>query len=236
MQNLKTVTMACAAFAAMGLVGCTSTIESNKNIPGAAAAYDVIPAERTIPTEYHIRTMDKLNIRVYGENDLSADDLLVDEGGNIQVGMIGLVKAAGKTTEEVTHEIAYRLNQSYIINPQVTVSMKAIAPREVSVEGNVKKPGIYQIDRSITLLSALSLAESPNDTAKLNEVYVFRDMGDKTVVAKFNVKQVRSGLAPDPTIIDGDIVVVGESPRAALWQDFLKTFPLLNAFVVIARN
>lgn len=235
MQKFKTVLMLGGVLASFALTACSSTT-SNPNLPQGPAAYQVIPATVPVPTVYPLRPKDKLTLRVFGEPDISQGELRVDDVGLIQVPLIGSVKAEGRSTDDLSSEIASRLGSRYLRNPQVTVSVKETAPSYVSVEGEVEKPGVYEIDGRTTLLAALARAESPTTTAKLNEIVVFRTINEQRMVARFNLKEIRLGLSPDPMILDGDVVMVGYSRSKGLWQDILKTAPIFNAFAVVATR
>lgn len=235
MQKFKTVLMLGGVLASLALTACSSTT-SNPNLPQGPAAYQVIPATVPVPTVYPLRPKDKLTLRVFGEPDISQGELRVDDVGLIQVPLIGSVKAEGRSTDDLSSEIASRLGSRYLRNPQVTVSVKETAPSYVSVEGEVEKPGVYEIDGRTTLLAALARAESPTTTAKLNEIVVFRTINEQRMVARFNLKEIRLGLSPDPMILDGDVVMVGYSRSKGLWQDILKTAPIFNAFAVVATR
>ncbi|PNU04355.1 hypothetical protein A8V01_20880 [Novosphingobium guangzhouense] len=217
------------------LCGC-STTTYNPDLPTGAAAYDTIPAIVPAPTTYAIRAKDVLTLRVFGEPEVSQDELRVDDAGLIQVPLIGTVKAAGRDAQEIGSEITGKLAQSYLRNPQVAVSVKQATPSFVSVEGEVEKPGVYEIDGRSTLLSAIARAESPTASAKLTEVVVFRTIDQKSMVARFDLKRIRTGIDPDPMILDGDVVMVGYSTTRGFWQDLLKTAPLLNAFSLAATR
>jgi len=234
-QKFKIVLMLGNVLAGSVLAGCSSTT-INPNLPHGSAAYQVIPATVPVPTVYPLRPKDKLTLRVFGEPDISQDELRVDDVGLIQVPLIGSVKATGRGTDEVSTEIASRLGSRFLKDPQVTVSVKEAAPSYVSVEGEVEKPGVYEIDGRSTLLAALARAESPTVTAKLNEIVVFRTINDQPMAARFNLKDIRLGLSPDPMILDGDVVMVGYSRSKGLWQDILKTAPIFNAFAVVATR
>ncbi|WP_159977467.1 MULTISPECIES: polysaccharide biosynthesis/export family protein [unclassified Novosphingobium] len=235
MHNSKSFFMLGVLLAGSALAGC-STVSKNPDLPVGNAAYDVVPATIPVPTAYAIVPKDKLAVRVFGEPDISSDELMVDEVGFIQVPLIGTVKAAGRSAPDVSTEITARLRERYIVDPQVAVSVKEFALRFVSVEGEVKKPGVYEIDGRATLLSAIARAESPEPTAKLDEIVLFRTINGERMAARFNLKDIRSGLAPDPMIVDGDVVMVGYSGIKGLWQDVLRAAPIFNAFVVLARN
>ncbi len=118
----------------------------------------------------------------------------------------------------------------YVVNPQVVVSITKQALRYVAVEGQVKKPGVYDIDREYTLLGAIARAESPTRTAKLDAVVVFRVINGRRMGARFDLADIRAGRTPDPQIRGGDVVVVGFSALKGAWRDFLEMTPLFNVF------
>lgn len=235
MQKFKFALMFGSIVAGSALTGCAGTAH-NPDLPLGKDAYSVIPATVPVPTIYPIRSKDKLTLRVFGEPDVSQDDLRVDEVGLIQVPLIGSVKAVGRSVDDLSSEIAVQLGNRYLRNPQVSVSVKEAAPSFVSVEGEVKKPGVYEVDARTTLLGALARAESPTATAKLDEIVVFRTINDQRMVARFDLKQIRVGLSPDPMILDGDVIMVGFSRSKGLWQDILKTTPVFNAFALLATR
>ncbi|MEE4453946.1 polysaccharide biosynthesis/export family protein [Novosphingobium resinovorum] len=235
MPETKSLALLGTILSCMALTAC-ATSTTNPDLPTGPAAYQLIPATVIKPAAYAIRPKDKLNLRVFGEAEISSPDLLVDEAGFIQVPLIGSVQAAGRSTPEVASEITDRLNRSYLVNPQVSVAVSLLAPRYVSVEGEVKSPGVYEIDGNTTLLSTLARAQSPTETARLSEVVVFRTVGEQRLVARFNLKDIRTGIAADPTILDGDVVMVGFSPIRGIVMNVLKATPLLNTFLIIARR
>jgi polysaccharide biosynthesis/export protein len=219
---------------ALGLGGCASSRMSA--VPTGGIAYQLVPpADPDAPrTSYVIVPNDVLNLQVFLEPDLSNEELQVDNVGNIQMPLIGEIPAAGRSPSELAADISHRLGQRYIVDPQVVVSVKAAAARFVTVEGQVEKPGVYEIDREYTLLSAIARAESPTNVAKLDEVVVFRTINGERAAARFDLRDIRAGLAPDPQILGGDVVVVGFSAIRNAWQDFLRAAPIFNAFVYLA--
>lgn len=234
MHNLKSPLFIGALMATSILGGC-STSTKNPDLPIGAAAYQVVPADVATPKFYTVRSQDVVTLRVLGEPDVSADELRVDEAGFLQVPLIGPVQAAGRSVNDISADVTRRLAAQYLVDPQVSVSVKEMALRYVSVEGEVKKPGVYEIDSKATLLSALARAESPLVTAKLDEVVVFRTVNGQRMAARFDIKAIRTGISPDPAIIDGDVVMVGYSSIKGFWQDVLKSAGLLNTFVILSR-
>lgn len=222
--------------AASGLTGCASTSTGNPKMPAGAAAYDVVPVTIAAPSVYTIAPRDILQVRILGEPDLSVDRARVDDAGFIQLPLAGPIKAAGLSASELTGEVKALLGQRYLRDPQVAVSVDDAAPRFVSVEGEVKAPGSYELVGDVTLLGALARAQSPLVTAKLDEVVIFRVINGQRMAARFNLKDIRGGVSPDPIIMNGDVVVVGYSRIKGLWQDVLKMAPIFNAFAVVATR
>lgn len=214
---------------ALTLAGCAHTTK-NPELPVGKAAYAVIPEQAPQETVYRVRALDTLRVRVLGEPDLSSDQALVSEMGNLEVPLIGSVAVAGKTVTEIGQDIAHRLGAKYLVDPEVSVSVTQMAPRYASVEGEVNKPGVYEINRDATLLSTIARASSPTSTAHLNEVVVFRTVNDQRMVARFDLKQIRTGLAPDPHIQDGDVIMIGYSTTRGFVEDILRAAPLFNAW------
>lgn len=204
-----------------------------KALPAGPAAYELMPpADPNAPrTSYVIVPNDILNLQVFQEPDLSNDKLQVDNVGNIQMPLIGEIQAAGRSPPVLAADIASRLRERYIVDPQVVVSVAEQAKRFVSVDGQVEKPGVYEVEREDTLLSAIARAESTTDVASLNEVVVFRTINGQRMAARFDLRDVRAGTAPDPQILGGDVVVVGFSSLKGAWRDFLKAAPAFNVFV-----
>lgn len=221
--------------AATALAAC-STITSNPALPQGEAAYQIIPANAPSPESYLVVPGDVLTIDVFGEADVSKPQILVDSAGKVQIPLAGEFKASGLTTTQLASQIAGKLGSRYLVNPQVTVAVLQPAKRYVAVEGDVKTPGVYEIGDKFTLLAALARAQSPSETAKLNEVIVFRTIGGQRMAARFNLKDIRGGLAPDPEIMDGDVVTIGRSPAKSAWQDILRAAPIFNAFIMLSNN
>jgi polysaccharide export outer membrane protein len=235
--HIKKTSLAFGALS-LGLVlnGCTTATTRNPSLPVGDAAYAIIPASVPPLENYVVRPLDVLTIRVFGEPEISTEAVQVDQTGQIEVPLAGSIKAAGRSAPVISKQIAALLGAKYLVNPEVVVSVKEVAPSFVTVEGEIKKPGVYEINRNATLLTAIARAESPSLTAKLSEIVVFRTVEGQRLVARFNLKDIRTGISPDPAIIDGDVVMVGYSTTRGLMQDILRAAPLLNTFAVLNRE
>ena len=220
--------------AALGLLltttlsGCIRTFPSA--LPTNAAGYKAIarPASSVYAAQYPLQAGDKVRISVFQEPDLSADLLLIDPAGNLNLPLVGEVHAAGLTSAALTQQIATTLGRSYLRNPQVSVSVIEAVDRTVSIEGEVKQPGVYAITPQTTLLSALSMARSPTNIAKLDEVVIFRTVDGQRMGGRFDVALIRAGRAEDPQVLPNDIIMVGYSRVQGGYRDLLSAAPLIG--------
>ena len=215
---------------ALACAGCSDTPPSP--LPAHAAAYATIPVSAAGYPPGAIQPGDRLSINVLDEPDLTSEQYVVDENGNLQMPLIGDLVAGGKTAGDLRAEISRRLGARYLRDPQVAISVVEHQKDSVTVEGDVKQAGRFAATPGLTLLGAVALGQSPNITAKLRTVYVFRKVNGVRMGARFNLKELRDGRAPDPQIIAGDVVVVGHSALRQAWMDLLQTAPLFNIWYV----
>jgi polysaccharide export outer membrane protein len=214
--------------ALLALAGCASA----PTLPRGQEAYTSFPAPNPDQTveDYRIGAQDKINITVFEEPDLSLQNVQVDASGSILLPLIGAVAAAGKTSSELSEEIAARLDSRFLVDPQVSVIVSSSVSQKVTVEGSVTEPGVYEVRGRTTLLEALAMAKGPTRVAALDQVAVFRTLNGQRMGALFNVKAIRRGEAADPEIRGNDTVVVGLSNVKAVWRDALVAMPALAVF------
>src|SRR5690606_22978927 len=135
---------------------------------------------------------DLLSIDVFQVDELDKK-VRVDANGRISLPLIGMVDAAGKTVHELASDIAREYGRKYLQDPQVTVFVEESAGQRVTVDGAVKKPGIYPITSGSTLLQAIAQAGGLDEIADETKLYVFRRFGESKLVAAYDVKESRSG-------------------------------------------
>jgi polysaccharide export outer membrane protein len=89
---------------------------------------------------------DMLHITVFRNPELTTDAKVTDNG-TILFPLVGDVKVTGLTPQQVGSRIAEMLRSGkFVVNPEVAVSLAQVNSRQVSVLGNVNKPGRYPID------------------------------------------------------------------------------------------
>ena len=174
--------MAAAAFAAAPAAAWAEA-------PAAAAG-----ADRT--QTYRIRTTDKLSIRVFQEDDLSTI-CRVDAKGTVNLPLVGEVRIYGQSLSQAerTIEAAYK-DGRFLRKPEVTVTVEEYAPREVSIQGQVKNPGRYElpVEATISVLDLVTKAGGFTDTAQGTAVRVTRILPDgSTKVITIDVESLIKG-------------------------------------------
>lgn len=160
--------------------------------------------------EYQVSPMDTLEVSVYQVEDLRRT-VQVDQSGRINLPLIGDVPAAGSTVQQLEKRIAGLLGATYLQSPQVTVTVRDAPGRKITVDGAVKRPGIFSVSGKTTLQEAIALSGGLDDVAKESDVTVFRTIRNERQAAVFNLGAIRKGQLQNPEIFAGDVIVVGRS-------------------------
>jgi len=126
---------------------------------------DSNPSAPAVSTgEYRVGPEDVLNINIFEAQELNRE-VRVSAGGDISLPLLGSVRAAGLTPRELEFVLQELLHRTYMKDPHVSVFVREMQSHPVSVMGAVRRPGVFQIRGSKTLLEVLSLAEGLADDA-----------------------------------------------------------------------
>lgn len=191
------------------------------------AAYDQLPplperaasAEAELP-DYRIFPHDNLEVTVYGHSDLSRGTQ-VSADGRITFPLIGQVMVAGLTAHEAEGLLAEKFAR-YIVSPQVTVIVPQVPGRvarreeqreKVFVSGQVRRPGVYDWRRGLTVYEVITAAGGPTSVAAPNRTRVIRrgEDGDETIPVPVAEMMRRGDMSRDIPLEPGDVVFVPES-------------------------
>lgn len=236
------------ALVVLAASGCAKDAAPVASVPGSPVtllpslpqpqAGDVIRSTRLA----FVGPFTELRIEVFGVEEMQRD-IMTDGEGNFAFPLIGTVAAAGKTPEIIAQEIRAKLGERYVRNPQVTVNFKspsnalALQSMSVTVDGQVNRAGAYPVVGRVTLMRAVALAGGVTEFAKLEDVVVFRGVGNKQYVGIYNLEGIRRGNYADPEIFPNDVVIVGDSPQRRMYKDLLGTIPaFLSPIILLARE
>src|SRR5262245_1497486 len=124
---------------------------------------------------YRIGPEDVLDISVWNNTSVSRT-VPVRPDGRISLPLIDGVQAAGLTPNELRDELNRRLVE-FIQTPSVSVVVREVHSFKVSVLGQVKTPGRYELRSRATVLDVLALAGGFSEFADKTRVLIFRQEG-----------------------------------------------------------
>ena len=153
--------------------------------PLARAADKLTSGATPGATGYKIGPLDVLEFSVFKVPELTRT-AQVGEGGVINLPLVGEIQAAGRTVQDVEHELVQKLGDSYLQSPQVSIFVKEYNSQRVTIEGAVKRPGVYPIRSKMSLLQVIATAEGL-DTVSDATVVVFRQIEGKRMSARFDI-------------------------------------------------
>jgi polysaccharide export outer membrane protein len=186
---------------------------------------------------YRVGINDELLVDVIGFEELQNRKFVVDSTGHISVPLAGSVVAVDRTPKEIEEAIIAQMRGNFVRDPIVAVNISVGRSRRITVDGEVKEPGLYPVTGRLTLMQSVAQAKGVAEFAKQEDVVVFRTVGDDRMVALYNLAAIRRGAYPDPEVFADDVVVVGESRARRLFRDIIQSAPLLvSPLVAILDN
>ncbi|MGQ9657956.1 MAG: SLBB domain-containing protein [Fimbriimonadales bacterium] len=157
-----------------------------------------------------VQAGDSLRVTVEGDESLSRV-YTVDATGAFRMPLIGLVQAAGRTTNELAREIAQRLREgNFYRDPKVTVEIAQRAQATVTVQGAVRRGGEFPLQAGWRMSDAINAAQ-PTDTADLSAVRLERAGGERLTINYLKFVQEGDESA-NPELQAGDRIFVPLRP------------------------
>lgn len=182
-------------------------------VPACTNVYGQKPAQVQRPGnssggDYVIGRGDDLIIKVWREPMLSGP-VLVRNDGMISVGLLGDVRAAGRTPMELQHEIQLRLKE-FLDTPEVTVVVKAQVSQKFYLLGEVKRPGEYALVNNLTVIQAIARAGGFGEWASKDDILLIRKENGVENRIKIDYDDIVKGEngARDPELRSGDTIIV----------------------------
>jgi polysaccharide export outer membrane protein len=182
----RTLPVLHTVLAAVLLAGCSGYR------PAPAAFHEVIDQP------YLLGAGDRIRVTVFEQADLS-NTYSVDQSGYIAFPLVGAVAARGYSTQQIEAEIAKKLRQGYLRDPDVSVEIDRYRP--IFVMGEVGAAGQYSYVPGMTVHKAVAVAGGFSPRANQANVDITRDINGKVMTGRV--------LTSDP-LLPGDTIYVRE--------------------------
>jgi len=170
---------------------------------------------------------DQLTIRLTDVEEINGKPIQIDNDGYLRLPLVGRVLASGLSLTELEVDLVGRF-KTYLVQPDVSISVTAFQSQPVSVVGAVKTPGVYQVEGRRTVYEVLSLAGGLDNTAgstlkitrrlefgRIPLPTAFDDLTGQFSIAMLKLKSILSAANPEENIPikPHDVITV---PRAEL--------------------
>jgi polysaccharide biosynthesis/export protein len=179
--------------------------------PSAAPSTDpALPQFQKRDERYKVAPGDSFDIIFELSPEFNQTAVAVQPDGYVTLHSVGDVYVQGQTVPELTQTLKGTYGK-ILHDPIITVNLKDFEKPYFVADGQVGKPGKYDLRGEVTLTQALAIAGGMNTDAKTSQVLLFRRISDEWMEAKvFNVKRmhIQGNLKEDPTIHPGDMLFV----------------------------
>lgn len=192
------------------LIGFACAALAIGSVPATAQVPTTPPNVRVAPTvaaEYRIGKEDVLKIAVLEAPDLN-QETRVSATGEISLLLGGTLKVEGLTAQDIERAIGDRLKEKYIRNPNVSVQVTEAKSHSVSVMGAVKRPGVFELRASKTVLDVLALAEGLSEEAGDTVLVVRADATQPVAEVRVSALMESRDSALNIPVYPGDVVKV----------------------------
>lgn len=172
--------------------------------PRQASPFD----RNQLPTDYHIGPGDVLRILTWKEADFSGL-FPVRYDGKITIPFVGDVDADGKTPVELAKVLEQQIGR-FVDAARVTVAVEQPNSARFFVVGKVAQQGAFPYTGPLRVVQALALAGGFQEFAKLDQIFVIREVQGKLIYFPFSYDELvnRRQLGGNMILLPGDTIVV----------------------------
>lgn len=161
---------------------------------------------------YRIQPGDVLDMKLRYTPEFN-QTVTVAPDGFVSTEITGDLKVSGLTLAEALSAMKAAAGKR-LLDPDVSVTLKEFVKPQVTVTGEVAKPGMFDLRGSLTATQAVALAGGFRENAKHSTVALVRRVDDQWAEVKvLDMKRMMNGhqLTEDVTLSPGDLLVVPQS-------------------------
>jgi len=158
--------------------------------------------------KFYLGPEDVLEISVWNNEDLEKQ-VTVRPDGKISFPLIGDILAQGLGVEELRQAIEDKISV-LVPDMPVTVVVTHIGSQNIYVVGEVAKPGVYMLGKTLRVIQVLGMAGGITPYAKRKKIIILRMNNDHQELYFFNYNEVAEGRNLDQNILlqSGDTIIV----------------------------
>lgn len=197
------------SFSWPALVALVAVLAGSTGCAGIpASAPEEEPARSARAGEYRIGAADVLQISVW-KNETLSRTVPVRPDGMISLPLVNEIRAEGLTPRELREVLTAELEE-YVSAPEVSVIVEEVHSFAVSVLGEVKDPGRYELASRTTVLDMLAMAGDVTEFAARSRIVILRPDGDTMRRIPFDYEAISSadGVQANFFVQPGDIILV----------------------------
>ena len=188
--------------------GDTATPAPQQEAASQASAQPT--AKPAVDESYIVKPEDVLGLDVWGEPEMSKQQMPVTPEGKINVPFLGTIQAAGLTQQQLADNIGKGFVDAEILkNPRVVVSLLSLHKRTVRVLGQVNRPGEYEFREGDTVMEAVANAGSFTENSYLEGTTLTRRDGG---IVNLNLRQLfyKGDMTQNLRLEHGDTINIPE--------------------------
>ena len=218
--QLKT-RIAAALLLSLATALCSAQQVVSENVPAKTSA-ETVPQLQSRDERYKIAPGDSFDLNFELSPEFNQTAVAVQPDGFVTLRGVGDLNVQGQTVPELTQTL--RGAYSKILNdPIISVILKDFEKPYFVADGQIGKPGKYDLRGETTLTQAIAIAGGFKDSARHSQVLLFRRVSDQWMEAKIiNVKEMqKSGnLREDPMLHPGDMLFVPKNTMSKIDKFF----------------
>lgn len=166
---------------------------------------------------YVIGPGDVVKVSVYEHPDLTAE-LAVSEAGNLRLPLIGEIHAAGASGAALESAIASKLEKGgFVKNPSVNVLVTQYRSQQITVLGQVNRPGKYPIQMQSNVMDLVAMAGGITPTGADSVVLIRKD--NSRVEIDLNAAAKSGDPKAAMAVANGDTLFVPRAPQFYIYGE-----------------
>ncbi len=135
----------------------------------------------------------------------------VSPDGTVDFPYVHRIQVAGLEPQLVVDLLRKKLiDDQFLSDPSVMISVKEYRSKFVNVLGQVKSPGTFSLVPGFTLVQAISKAGGMSSIADKNNVTLTRTTGKQRRTMRLSIDSITEGRSSDIPLQSGDVITVGE--------------------------